>query len=89
MNCSLGECNEALLGTAVLLSDTDGEGIPWQEGGFNVYNSMSEDGEKQFVLLHPNCFLSVFQQLTETEGMTALTLVYGPVGMIQDELQIP
>lgn len=89
MKCSLGECSEEILGTAIILSDADGEGVNWaEEGMFNAYTTMSPEGEREMVIIHPNCFLSVFQSLTEGEGMTALNLVYCPVGIIKDELQM-
>jgi hypothetical protein len=88
VKCSLEACNEEVLGTAVILSDADGEGVNWSEGGFNAYTTMSPEGEREMVILHPNCFLSIFQALTEGEGMTTLNLMYCPVGIIKEELQM-
>lgn len=82
--CSLGECDEVITGSGVLLADDYNFGINWEEQGFRAYNG----SEKSFVVLHPVCFERVIQELVRMQGMTALMLVVGFAGQLKADLEM-
>jgi len=89
MTCSLRDCEKPLLGMVVLLKDNEPEGeIDWSKN-YNTYITATEEGLNELVLLHPNCWTRLFDELMAQEGMTALTFIIGGVQDVRVGLEIP
>jgi hypothetical protein len=57
--------------------------------GTGVMLTTDEDEgiEPKRMMLHPNCFLQVFDELQKQEGMTTIWLAIAPVGQIKWALE--
>lgn len=91
MDCSIKECRKELLGVSVLLRDAETRGEAFGEGNANydTYMVENEGGLEHIVILHPNCFRKVFDEIFAQEATTIFTMFIGPVGVMREELGIP
>jgi len=48
---------------------------------------MTDDEEPRRMMLHPNCFLRIFDQIQKQETMTTIWLAIAPVGQIKWALE--
>jgi len=90
MTCSIKECGKPIVGAAVLLKDLWEVGMFEKPEQFDSYVLQEDEGTfTHTIIIHPTCFLDVFQELMRQEGETGVTLVVGPAGVIRSELGIP
>ncbi len=76
--CSLQRCRKELVGAIVGIGGE--EDFDWPKVGFDLYKA---EGAPGGVLLHPMCFLDVFQELIRQEGQTYFTIIIAPIGEIR------
>lgn len=82
--CSLPGCDEELLGTAVMLADDTDYGIDWEAGGYETYQHLS--APTPLIVMHPTCFLALFDELLRAEAQTVLRFILGNVGELKGAL---
>jgi hypothetical protein len=76
VTCSLGDCGEQVVGIGIILADVRGE-TDWEKGGYTTY------GDKvKFVILHPMCFLRLFDEIIRQQLSTALNFYVSTSGDI-------
>lgn len=83
MECSL--CHNDIVGVGVLIADEEGK---WEGSGIMLYHT--EGGELDtFALLHPTCFVDVFQELLRQEQESHFVVAISKTGNLREALQIP
>lgn len=85
--CSLGECKFGpLTGMVVILgNEGDDEDVTIDPEGVLLNYTGSK---RPFALLHPNCFIAVFNELTMAEANVNLIVYMGGVGDVRLALQM-
>ena len=89
LTCSRPDCeHDEIIGVGVMVGEPD-PGTPelhWRED-FRTYHGDLEDGKvSTFLLLHPTCYVDLFDQITRTEKLIALQIAIAPVGVLKEEL---
>ena len=83
--CSNPDCNSLVLGRGVLLADDLDLGLPVSEQ-FKTYDHV--EGKAQIILLHPNCFIELFNEFMRQENQTILRIVIGGVDDIDEIVRV-
>jgi hypothetical protein len=86
LTCSLANCDTEVLGTGVILADTFGIDFDWDSGRFDTYIGNMDGKKTEWVVLHPNCFLALFNELTRQSQNTVLMWAVGQVAEIREAL---
>lgn len=86
LNCSLPGCEDELLGSAVMLADDLEWGIDWEAGGYETYAHI--EAPTPLIVLHPTCFMKLFDELLRGEKQTVLRFILGPIGEIKGALAL-
>lgn len=88
--CSIKECGKEIVGVGVLLADEFEAGIKWREGGFLPYTGIKDDGkETEYIIIHPVCFIDLFNEFTRQQSQTALMIMVAHTGDLREALAIP
>jgi hypothetical protein len=89
ITCSASTCGKEILGMGVLLCDRWEAGINWAQGNFTTYEGVNpEGGPVTWILLHPNCYLLVFDELLRLQLNAALMMAVGHVSDFREGLGI-
>lgn len=68
-----------------MLADDLEHGIDWEAGGYETYEHIT--APTPLVVLHPTCFLKLFDELLRAQSQTVLRFILGHVGEIKGALQ--
>lgn len=80
--CSLGECRKEIVGVGVVLGSVGDEDLDFEGAGMLEY----EATKKHFALLHPTCFIDLFNEMMKAQSNVMLTVMAGGVGDIRTAL---
>lgn len=96
MRCSIKECGKELLGTSIMLRDQhDGKTFEMgkEQGLYETYlvdtGAPGPSVHEHLVIMHPTCFLELFDELFAQELSAIFTLYVGPINEIREGLEIP
>ena len=79
LTCSLEDCRAPVVGTGVLLSNLEGtDAVSWQ--GLQTYVGSREGRQTEWVILHPTCFVQLFEEMSRQQVMSVLMMAMGAVG---------
>ncbi len=87
MKCS--SCSKEIVGIGAVMSDeADEEGLGHDTS--QMYRGVLADREEcWYHLLHPVCFVAIFEEITRQQQEAALFVAIANVGTIQEALAIP
>lgn len=90
LKCSLPDCLKDVVGKAVLLSDQFTGEVDLTSGGFLVHIGVNPDTDEEYeyLIMHPVCFLKLFNEFMLLEQGTILLMAMGPIGDLKAGLGI-